>query len=135
MRRMKLWLLIVSVLSADAGVDGGAVDAGLVDAGVAEPAQVVPARWSWVHADGGWLDDAGVTDRVVMRMGETAEVQFPLPIVLMQCDAPLLTLGATLDTLLLTAVQPGRTTCGFWYRPQSWPHRTLDVTVNPRPKD
>jgi hypothetical protein len=73
--------------------------------------------------------DAGVTDTLTMRVGEVGELQFPLPIMLMQCDEPLLTLEATLDTLLLKATATGHTRCGFWYRPQAWPHRTLDVVV------
>ncbi len=117
---MTLWWLVLSVLTMGDGGDAG-LDGGLP----AEPAQ----HWQWTHADGGWLNDAGLTDVVTMRVGETAVVQFPLPIVLMQCDEPLLTLSATQDTLLLEAVKAGHTTCGFWYRPQSWPHRTLEVTV------
>ena len=112
---MMLWL-ILSVLAADGGLEP-------------EPTPAPASKWSWSHADGGWLDDAGVTDVLTTRVGETAELRLDLPIVLMQCDAPLLTLGATLDSLLLTAVKPGRTTCGFWYGTRSWPHRTLDVTV------
>lgn len=120
-----MWLALVvsSVLAVDGGVEP--------DAGLA-PAPPAPQRtWSWTHADGGWVDDAGVTDVLVMRVGETARVQFPLPIVLMQCDEPLLTLDATIDTLLLKAVKAGHTRCGFWYRPQAWPHRSLVVTVEP----
>lgn len=116
LRLIALWLL---------AFDGGA-DAGLLDAGAPTPP---PTRWQWTHADGGWLNDAGVTDTLTMRLGEVAEVQLPRPIILMQCDEPLLSLDATIDTLLLKAVKPGSTRCGFWYDKQSWPHRTLDVTV------
>jgi hypothetical protein len=116
-----MWLLLLSLWLL-------AFDGGDVDAGMPSP-PAAPARWRWSHADGGWLDDAGVTDTLTMRVGEVAEVQLPRPIILMQCDEPLLELGATADTLLLKAVKAGRTRCGFWYDKQSWPHRTLDVTV------
>lgn len=116
---MKLAWVLLSLLAADAGVD----------APQPTPAPAPLERWKWSHADGGWLDDAGVTDTLTMRVGEVGELQFPLPIMLMQCDEPLITLEATLDTLLLKAVATGHTRCGFWYRPQSWPHRTLDVIV------
>ena len=117
MRSMKLAWVLLSMLAADAGVDAPV------------PAPAPLERWKWSHADGGWLDDAGVTDTLTMRVGEVGELQFPLPIMLMQCDEPLLTLEATLDTLLLKATATGHTRCGFWYRPQAWPHRTLDVVV------
>lgn len=116
---MWLSLTLLSVLA----VDGGAPDAGV-------PPTPPKQTWSWTHADGGWMNAAGVTDVLVMRVGETAELRFPLPIVLMQCDEPLLTLGATADTLLLTAVKAGHTKCGFWFRPNAWPHRTLEVSVD-----
>ena len=54
----------------------------------------------------------------------------PLPIVLMQCDEPLLGLGATEDTLLLTGTRAGHTACGFWFDKRAWPHRSMDVTVS-----
>ena len=119
---MLLPLLLLALLAADA--DGGTdMDAG-VDAG---PEQ--PARWSWNHADGGWLDDAGLTDELRLHVGEVAEVRFPLPVVLMQCDAPLIKLGATETTLLLTGADAGVTTCGFWFAQRAWPHRSMRVTV------
>jgi hypothetical protein len=125
MRRAGLIALIpLLALAADGGsstADGGAgLDAGQ------RPA---PQRWRWTHADGGWLDDAGTTDVLVVPLGETARVQFPLPIVLMQCDAELLRLAATRDALLLTGTDAGHTSCGFWFFKQSWPHRYMDVTV------
>lgn len=114
-------LVLLALLSAD----GGAPDAGLPDAG-----PTAPARWSWIDGDGGWLLDGGVTDVLSVRVGETARVIFPFPIVLMQCDEPLLGLGATEDTLLLTGTRAGHTTCGFWFYQRAWPHRSMDVTVS-----
>ena len=110
-------ILLLSLLSADGGIDGGVPDAGLT-------------RWSWTDGDGGWLLDGGSTDILTVRVGETARVVFPFPIVLMQCDEPLLTLGATEDTLLLTGAKAGHTACGFWFYPRAWPHRSMDVTVS-----
>lgn len=100
--------------------DGGVTDAGVVDAGT----------WKWIDGDGGWLLDGGSTDVLTLRVGETARVVFPFPIVLMQCDEPLLTLGATEDTLLLTGAKAGHTACGFWFYERAWPHRSMDVTVS-----
>lgn len=120
-----LSLVLTALLAVDGGTDGG-VDGGLArDAG----APPVKEKWSWKHAKGEWMNDAGLTDVLVLRVGETAEVKFPLPIVLMQCDDPLLTLGATEDTLLLTGARAGHTACGFWFEPRAWPHRSMDVTV------
>jgi hypothetical protein len=112
----------------DAGVpDAGIPDAGIADAGLdAGP----PPRWSWIDGDGGWLLDGGFTDILKVRVGETARVVFPFPIVLMQCDEQLLGLGATEDTLLLTGVKAGHTACGFWFDVRAWPHRSMDVTVS-----
>ncbi len=121
-----MWLLLLASLAADGGVDGGA-DAGTPDAGIVEA--VKPPAWTWLATDGGWLMDGGVTDILVLRVGETAQVQLPRPIVLMQCDEQLLTLGATLDTLLLTGATAGHTRCGFWYEKRAYPHRYFDVTV------
>lgn len=118
-----LWLLL-------SAFDGGAApDAGTRDAGVSDAGSAVPPRWQWTHDGGGWLNDGGVTDVLTMRMGETAEVKLPHPILLMQCDLPLVTLGATQDTLLLTAVQKGDTRCGFWFKKNSWPDRTMELHV------
>ncbi len=108
-----MWWLLTLVLASD----GGVVDAG------------APKKWSWVDGDGGWLGDGGVTDLLTVRVGETAPVKLPLPIVLMQCDAQLLSLDATLDTLLLTGAKVGHTFCGFWFEKRDWPHRYFEVTV------
>lgn len=108
-------------------LDGGApLDAGVPDAG-SKPAP----RVSWKHAQGEWMNDAGLTDVLVLHVRDVAEVKFPFAIVLMQCDEPLLTLGATEETLLLTGAKAGHTTCGFWFDRRAWPHRTMDVTVLP----
>ena len=119
--------ILLLALAADAGVpDGGLADAGIIDAG-----PPTPAKWRWTHTDGGfWLNDAGLSDLLTVRVGETARVIFPFPIVLMQCDEQLLELGATEDTLLLTGAKAGHTTCGFWFYEQAWPHRSMDVTVS-----
>lgn len=115
------------LLALSAGDDAGAPDGGTPDAGLATPA---PApKFSWVHGDGGWIADGGVTDLLTVRVGETARVVFPFPLVLMQCDDPLLELGASEDTLLLKGLQPGSTRCGYWYYQQAWPHRYMEVTV------
>jgi hypothetical protein len=119
---MLVSIILLAVLGADGGVDAGIPDAGLADAR--------PARWNWIDGDGGWLLDGGLTDILTLRVGETAHIVFPLPIVLMQCDEPLLGLGATEDTLLLTGLQPGHTACGFWFDKRAWPHRSFDVTVS-----
>ena len=73
----------------------------------------------------------GVTDVLTMRVGETARVMLPRPIVLMKCDQELLKLDATVDTLLLTAFKDGKTRCGFWYEKSAWPHRTMELEVKP----
>jgi hypothetical protein len=131
----RLSLLLLPLLAAvDGGVaapDGGHPDAGVAarDAGVEARAPAAPERWKWVHGDGGWIADGGVSDFLTVRVGETARVQLELPIVLMQCDEPLLELDATEDTLLLTGLKPGHTMCGFWYAQRAWPHRYMDVTV------
>ena len=111
--------------------DAGFADAGTRDAGIASAVpDAGPPRWAWTDGDGGWLLDGGVTDVLTLRVGETARVVIPFPIVLMQCDEPLLDLGATQDTLLLTGLDAGHTTCGFWFYERAWPHRSMDVTVS-----
>lgn len=132
-------LLLLPLLAAvdgglsapDAGRPDGGVTArdGGVDAGLEVRAPPAPERWKWVHGDGGWIADGGVSDFLTVRVGETARVQLELPIVLMQCDEQLLELDATEDTLLLKGVKPGHTMCGFWYFQRAWPHRYMDVTV------
>lgn len=112
--------LLLALLSA---VDGGAPDAGLT---VPE----APPAFRWTHGDGGWIADGGVTDLLTVRVGQTARVVFPLPIVLMQCDEPLLELGASEDTLLLKGLEAGHTRCGYWYDQRPWPHRYMEVTVS-----
>lgn len=117
----------------DAGTprsDGGSADGG-GDAGTSPPPK--RARWSWTHGDGGWLLDGGVSDILTVSVGETAEVRFPHPIILMQCDEVLLSLSATEDTLLLTGEKAGHTQCGFWWFRQPFPNRMMDVTVAPAP--
>lgn len=115
-------LLLMMAALAHAGVDGG------VDAGpTARPPP--PERWSWTYLGVDSVLDGGFSDSLSLRVGETAEVVFPFPVVLMQCDRPLLTLAATEDTLLLTGAMPGRTHCGFWFYERAWPHRFMDVTV------
>jgi hypothetical protein len=147
-RLLLLLLLVVSVaaLGGDGGAPDGGValtrgdagqgDAGLADAGARDggtPDTGPPkrARWSWVHADGGWLLDGGVSDVLSVSVGETAEVRFPHPIILMQCDEVLLSLSATVDTLLLKGEKAGHTQCGFWWFRQPFPNRMMDVTVAP----
>lgn len=121
--------ILILTLAADAVIpDGGSSDGGVPDAGTTVDAG--PARWKWIAGDGGWLTDAGISDILTVRVKETARVIFPFPIVLMQCDEPLLELGANEDTLLLTGAKPGHTTCGFWFYEQAWPHRSMDVTVS-----
>lgn len=105
-----MWLLLLLTLAAD----GGAPDAG---------------AWQWTSHDGGFLTGDGVTDVLTLRVGETATVTLERPIVLMQCDEQLLSLGATTESLLLTGVKAGRTRCGFWYQKRAYPHRYFDVTV------
>lgn len=115
--------ILLLVLAMDGGSDaGGAAPDGGVPA--------APARWRWIDGDGGWLLDGGSTDVLTVRVGETARIVFPFPIVLMQCDEPLLSLGATEDTLLLTGIKAGHTACGFWFYERAWPHRSMDVTVS-----
>ncbi len=111
--------MLLTLLLLTLAADGGTPDAGVPDAG----------SWKWIDGDGGWLLDGGSTDILTLRMGETARIVFPFPIVLMQCDEPLLGLGATEDTLLLTGVKAGHTACGFWFYQRAWPHRSMDVTV------
>lgn len=116
------WLLILAAV-----LDGGVAP----DAGV-ELTEPAPTRWQWTHDGGAWLDGNGLTDRLTMRVGETAQVKLPLPIILMQCDQPLLTLGATSDTLLLTAIKAGDTRCGFWFKKNAFPDRTMELHVTAR---
>lgn len=112
--------MLAAVLGADGGIDGGVVRV--------EPTST---SWKWAHADGGFLTPDGVTDTLSMRVGETAHIKLDLPIILMQCDEPLLQLDATIDTLLLKALKPGKTRCGFWYKRNSYPDRTMELTVSP----
>mgnify|MGYP001587890816 FL=1 len=116
---------LVTAALAHAGADGG-MDAG---PGARPPP---PERLSWTYLGVESVLDGGYSDALSLRVGETAEVVFPFPIVLMQCDQPLLTLAATQDTLLLTGGTPGRTSCGFWFYERAWPHRFMDVIVLPR---
>ncbi|MDP2270408.1 MAG: hypothetical protein Q8N23_24025 [Archangium sp.] len=111
--------MLLTLLLLTLAADGGTPDAGVPDAG----------SWRWIDGDGGWLLDGGSTDILTLRTGETARIVFPFPIVLMQCDEPLLGLGATEDTLLLTGLKTGHTACGFWFYQRAWPHRSMDVTV------
>ena len=111
--------MLLTLLLLTLAADGGTPDAGVPDAG----------SWKWIDGDGGWLLDGGSTDILTLRVGETARIVFPFPIVLMQCDEPLLGLGATEDTLLLTGLKTGHTACGFWFYQRAWPHRSMDVTV------
>lgn len=125
-----VWLLLLAGVfggTVDAGTPDGGVDAGVADAGI----DAGPPRWQWTHDGGAWLTKDAVTDILTMRVGETARVNLPLPIILMQCDQPLLTLGATTDTLLLTAIKPGDTRCGFWFRKNGYPDRTMELHVAP----
>jgi hypothetical protein len=126
-----LALVLMAALGADGGVstDGGVSLDGGLDGGV--PEKVVNTKWTWFHADGGFLTPDGVTDTLTMRVGEVAHIHFDLPIILMQCDEPLLSLDATLDTLLLKAIKPGKTRCGFWYRKNSYHDRTMELNVSP----
>lgn len=103
-------------------------DGGTPDAGVEAPKPAV--TWKWIDGDGGYILDGGFTDQLTLRVGETARVIFPFPIVLMQCDHELLRLGATEDTLLLTGLAAGHTACGFWFWERAWPHRSMDVIVS-----
>ena len=112
--------MLLTLLLLTLAADGGTPDAGVADA----------KTWKWIDGDGGWLLDGGSTDILTLRMGDTARVVFPFPIVLMQCNEPLLGLGATEDTLLLTGIREGHTACGFWFYSQAWPHRSMDVTVS-----
>ncbi len=112
--------MLLTLLLLTLAADGGTADAGVADA----------KTWKWIDGDGGWLLDGGSTDILTLRLGDTARVVFPFPIVLMQCNEPLLGLGATEDTLLLTGVREGHTACGFWFYSQAWPHRSMDVTVS-----
>ncbi len=121
--------MLISALLLLLAADGGIPDGGVPDAGLATPA---PVKWKFIDGDGGWLLDGGFTDILSVSVGETARVVFPLPIVLMQCNEPLLELGATEDTLLLTGAKEGHTACGFWFDKRAWPHRSVDVTVLPR---
>ena len=115
-----LLTLLLLTLTADAGTQDAGADAG----------STAPATWKWLDGDGGFLLDGGSTDVLTLRVGETARIVFPFPIVLMQCNEPLLGLGATEDTLLLTGLKEGHTACGFWFYQRAWPHRSMDVTVS-----
>lgn len=108
-----MWLLLMLTLAAD----GGTPDAG------------APSRYEWIANDGGFFTEDGVTDRLTMRVGETANITLGRPIVLMQCDDELLVLGADENTLLLTAKRAGKTRCGFWFEKRAYPHRFFEVTV------
>ena len=123
-------VLLTSILTLTLAADAGMPDGGIPDAGIVEAVDAGPSHWKWIGADGGWLNDAGLSDILTVRVGETAKVIFPFPIVLMQCDEPLLELGANEDTLLLTGAKAGHTSCGFWFYEQAWPHRSMDVTVS-----
>jgi hypothetical protein len=114
-----LFTILLLTLAADGGIDPS-------DAGTPAPTKT----WNWIDGDGGWLLDGGSTDVLTLKVGDTARIVFPFPIVLMQCDEELLGLGANEDTLLLTGLKVGHTACGFWFYPRAWPHRSMDVTVS-----
>ncbi|MCC6337197.1 MAG: hypothetical protein IT380_24785 [Myxococcales bacterium] len=131
-RTLALAGLAWSLFGADGrGVDGGAVgrdggtpDAGAVDAGPLE------VKASWLHADGGFFTDAGVSDVVVVPVGGAQEVRFPHPLVSGHCDdQDVARIEGTDDTLIFRGVVPGHTFCGFWFYEQPFPNRYLELTV------
>jgi hypothetical protein len=135
LRALAFVSLIGSLVGADGGgldagaIDAGAGDAGLTDAGAADggPPKVTA---SWVHADGGFLTDAGVSDRVVVPVGGFQEVRFPHPLLAGQCDDPdIARIDGSGDTLIFRGLVPGHTFCGFWFYRQAWPNRYVELTV------
>jgi hypothetical protein len=107
-----------------AGRDGGArpeVDAGRPDAGP-------PA--SWRAFTGESLFDGGVSDLVELKVGASIEVSFPRQTVSIVCDdVTLFTLEPLVTTFRFTGLKPGHTHCGFWFEPNSFPNRYVDITV------
>jgi len=132
LRALALTAVALASMGVDAGLDGGArTDASLADGGVVDAGARTPAvTSSWVHADGGFFTDAGVSDVVVVAVGGSQAVQFPHPIIFGHCDdQSLLVIDGTEDALVFRGVAPGTTYCGFWYRRQSYPNRYVEVTV------
>lgn len=138
-RALVLAGLALALMAAD--LDAGAKDAGWTDGGLADAgpraAPSLPGS-SWLHADGGFFSDAGVSDVVVVAVGGSQPVQFPHPIIFGHCDdQTILRIDGTEDTLVFRGVASGHTFCGFWYRRQSYPNRYVEVTVvgPPAPPD
>ncbi len=117
----------------DAGPDAGtAGDAG----GPFDAGRALGDRWE--SADGGFFDDAGVTDRLYLRVGNTLRLHFPRVLLMSHCDAPLLRFEPNADTIDAVAVDAGTTQCGFWYLKewtmsgaQPFPDRLFEVHVTP----
>lgn len=133
LRTTLLSVLALALLGAEGGApsDAGTPDAGQPDAGAARVVPVGP-RASWVHADGGFFTDAGVSDLVVVPVGGAQKVTFPQPIISGHCDdQSLLTIDGTEDSLIFRGVAPGHTHCGFWFHQQPFPNRYVGVTVVP----
>jgi hypothetical protein len=123
--------LTLLVLGVDArpraAADAGDEEGGAPDGGVA-PAT---PRASWVHADGGLLDEAtGVSDRVTVPVGGQQEVRLPQKLVYGHCDDPsLIRIDGDGETLVFRGVTPGRTHCGFWFFESPFPARYVEVVV------
>lgn len=116
------------------GVDGGEPDAGSVDGGAdagAPDAGRPSVTASWVHADGGLLDEeTGVSDRVVVPVGGRQDVLLPQKLLYGHCDdQSLLRIDGEGDTLIFRGLKPGRTHCGFWFHESPFPGRYVEVVV------
>jgi hypothetical protein len=129
---MHLLLAVFFSAVPDAGTlsrDAGRLDSGIerdasIDAGTDAGVAIVV----WRHLDGG-RTDAGISDFVTIPLGQTAEIKFPQHCLTIRCDDDLVWITGTVDTVLIKGVAAGLTHCGFWFFPQPFPNRYIEVNV------
>jgi hypothetical protein len=85
----------------------------------------------WRVADGPVTFGKGVTDLVEVSVGSSVAVQFPQHVVTVVCDAPLAGVENRGPGLVFTGRDAGVTHCGFWYFPNAFPQRYVEVRVTP----
>jgi hypothetical protein len=125
------FVLVIVLAAGDAGLGArqspDAGEARVRDAGVAADAGP-DSFWQY---DGGVIGDAGVTDSLRVRVGETVAVRFGLPIAFGQCDAPLVSVSGKGDAVLFLGLRAGHTRCGYWFQKSALPQRLFAIEVLP----
>jgi hypothetical protein len=129
---MHLLLAVLFSAISDAGIlsrDAGRFDSGYErDASFDSGTDAGVAIVVWRHLDGG-RTDAGVSDFVTIPIGQTAEIKFPHHCLTIRCDDDLVWITGTVDTVLIKGADAGLTHCGFWFFPQPFPNRYIEVSV------